>query len=434
MDVLDNVTKSPDDVRAALDALRADSEKKERAVLTVGQLNAYVKQLIDADTLLQSVWIKGEISNFTNHYKTGHYYLTLKDPDGLIRAVMFKGAVAKLKFLPENGMKVIVHGRVSAFVRDGQYQIYIDAMEPDGVGSLYIAYEQLKRKLEAEGLFSPARKKPLPKIPTRIGIITSPTGAAVRDMINIAGRRFPMAKLVLFPSLVQGPDAPAQLIAGVKFFNKYKSVDVIIIGRGGGSIEDLWAFNDETLARTVAASELPVISAVGHETDFTICDFAADVRAPTPSAAAELAVPDTGELLRKVKNITGHMELALTKSIAARRNELARLSKTRALTSPQNFIDDKRMLLVSLSGRLEQEMKLSLTGKRARFASLTASLEALNPMSVISRGYSAVFGGDGKLIRSVGQIKEGDRFTFRTTDGSVVGEAVEIIKETKDGE
>ena len=426
MDVLDNVTKSPEEVSAALEVLRADAEKKERAVLTVGQLNAYIKQLIDADHLLQNVWIKGEISNFTNHYKTGHFYFTIKDPDGLIRAVMFKGAAAKLKFLPENGMKVIVHGRVSAFVRDGQYQIYIDAMEPDGVGSLYIAYEQLKRKLEAEGLFAPARKKPLPKIPTRIGIITSPTGAAVRDMINIAGRRFPMAKLTLFPSLVQGSDAPAQLIAGVKFFNKYNSVDVIIIGRGGGSIEDLWAFNDETLARTVAASNIPVISAVGHETDFTICDFAADVRAPTPSAAAELAVPDTAELQRKFRNIVAHTELALTKSIAARRNELAQLAKTRALTSPQNFIDDKRMLVLSLSGRLEQEMKLSLTDKRGRFASLTASLEALNPMSVISRGYSAVFGEDGKLVRSVKQIGVGERFTFRTTDGSVVGEAVEI--------
>ena len=409
------------------------SDKKERAVLTVAQLGAYIKQIIDNDKLLQNVWIKGEISNFTNHYKTGHFYFTLKDADGLIRAVMFKSAVGKLKFLPENGMKVIVHGRVSVFVRDGQYQLYVDAMEPVGVGSLYIAYEQLKRKLEAEGLFSPARKRPLPKIPTRVGIITSPTGAAVRDMINITKRRFPYAKLTLFPTLVQGPDAPAQLCSGVKFFNAAKAahspfaVDVIIIGRGGGSIEDLWAFNDETLARTVAASEIPVISAVGHETDFTICDFAADMRAPTPSAAAEIAVPDTAELMRKINNITGHMELALTKSIASRRSALTQLAKTRALTSPQNFIDDKRMALLSLSGRLEQEMKLSLTNKRGQFASLTASLEALNPMSVISRGYSAVFDESGKLIKSVKQLDKGDRFTFRTVDGSVVGEAVDIV-------
>lgn len=403
------------------------AEDKGRAVLTVAQLNAYVKQLIDGDGLLANVFVKGEISNFTNHYKTGHFYFTLKDPDSLIRAVMFKSAAAKLKFLPENGMKVIVRGRVSAFVRDGQYQIYVESMEPDGIGSLYIAFEQLKRKLEAEGLFSPARKRPIPKIPTRIGIITSPTGAAVRDMINITRRRFPYAKLTLFPSLVQGPGAAAQLISGVNHFNAAKSVDVIIIGRGGGSIEDLWAFNDETLARTVAASGIPVISAVGHETDFTICDFAADVRAPTPSAAAELAVPDTAELLRKINNIVGHMELSLTKNIGMQRTRLEQLAKSRALTSPQNFIDDKRMAVLSLAGRMEQGIKLSLTDKRGKFASLTASLEALNPMSVISRGYSAVFDDSGKLVKSTKQIKKGDRFKFRTTDGSVLGEAVEVI-------
>ena len=411
-----------------------EAENKDRAVLTVAQLNAYIKQIIDGDRVLANVWVKGEISNFTNHYKTGHFYFTIKDPESLIRAVMFKSAAAKLKFLPENGMKVIVRGRVSAFVRDGQYQIYVEAMEPDGVGSLYIAFEQLKRKLEAEGLFSPARKRPIPKIPTRIGIITSPTGAAVRDMINITRRRFPYAKLTLFPSLVQGPDAPAQLIGGVNYFNAAHCVDVIIIGRGGGSIEDLWAFNDETLARTVAASAIPVISAVGHETDFTICDFAADVRAPTPSAAAELAVPDTAELLRKINNIVGHMELALTKNIGMRRTQLSQLAKSRALTSPQNFIDDKRMVLLSLASRMEQEMKLSLTDKRGRFASLTASLEALNPMSVISRGYSAVFDDSGKLIKSTKQIKKGDRFKFRTTDGSVLGEAIEVAPDKKDQE
>lgn len=433
MGILDQINSTPEAVSAALEAARSVTEKKERAVLTVAQLNAYIKQLIESDKLLTSVWIKGEISNFTNHYKTGHFYFTLKDPDSLIRAVMFKSAASKLKFLPENGMKVIVHGRISAFPRDGQYQLYADAMEPDGVGSLYIAFEQLKRKLEAEGLFAPERKRPLPKIPTRVGIITSPTGAAVRDMINVAGRRFPYAKLTLFPSLVQGTDAPAQLMAGVKFFNKYKSVDVIIIGRGGGSIEDLWAFNDENLARTVAASEIPVISAVGHETDFTICDFAADMRAPTPSAAAEIAVPDTAELQRKIRNITSHMELALTKSIAARRGALMQLAGSRALTSPQNFIDDRRMTLLSLAGKMEQEMKLTLTDKRGKFASLAASLEALSPLSVIARGYSAVFDDAGNVVKSVEQLTPGDRFTFRTVDGSVVGETVEIIKENSNG-
>ncbi len=420
-----------------LDEISTPVPRDDRAVLTVAQLNAYVKQLIDSDNLLANVWIKGEISNFTNHYKTGHFYFTLKDPDSLIRAVMFKSAASKLKFLPENGMKVIVHGRISAFVRDGQYQIYIDSMEPDGIGSLYIAFEQLKRKLEAEGLFDKSRKRPIPKIPTRIGIITSPTGAAVRDMINITKRRFPLAKLTLFPSLVQGPDASAQLISGVRFFNAARvaksrfDVDVIIIGRGGGSIEDLWAFNDETLARTIASSEIPVISAVGHETDFTICDFAADVRAPTPSAAAELAVPDTSELLRKTQNIVSHMELSLSKRLGEYRAALSSFAGSRALTSPNNFIDDKRMLVLSLGEKLEQEIKLSLTAKRGAFASLTASLEALNPMSVISRGYSAVFDGSGKLVKSVKQLELGDRFTFRTVDGSAVGEVIDIAEDVR---
>ena len=422
MGVLDEIMKSADTPELG------NPENKDRAVLTVAQLNAYIKGLIDSDKLLTNVWIKGEISNFTNH-RTGHFYFTIKDAESLIRAVMFKSATSKLRFLPENGMKVVARGRVSAFVRDGQYQIYIEELQPDGVGSLYIAFEQLKRNLEAEGLFSPARKRPLPKIPTRIGIITSPTGAAVRDMINITKRRFPYATLTLYPSLVQGPDAPKQLMGGINYFGAARNVDVIIIGRGGGSIEDLWAFNDEMLARAIAACPIPVISAVGHETDFTICDFAADVRAPTPSAAAELAVPDTLELIRKVNNIVGHMELALTKRISTGRNSLASLAKSRALTSPKNFIDDKRMAVLSLSNSLEGEMKISLTAKRGIFASLTASLEALNPMSVISRGYSAVFDGSGKLIKSVKQIEKGQRFTFRTTDGSVVGEAVEIVPE-----
>ena len=274
----------------------AEENDRFPGAVSVTQLNEFVKALIDGSDCLSNLYVKGEISNFKNHYGTGHYYFTLKDDGGLIRAVMFRSSAAKLKFMPENGMKVVVHGRVSAFVRDGQYQLYADSMEPDGVGALYIAYEQLKKRLESEGLFAPERKRPLPKIPTRVGIITSATGAAVRDMIHVAGRRFPFAKLILYPSLVQGPGASAQLIEGVKYFNRTASVDVIIIGRGGGSIEDLWAFNDEQLARTVAASQIPVISAVGHETDFTICDFVADRRAPTPSAAAEIALPETAEL------------------------------------------------------------------------------------------------------------------------------------------
>ena len=250
----------------------------EKKIFTVSQINEYIKGKIDSDSFLSSLWIKGEISNFV-HHKTGHLYFTLKDENSLIRALMFSSSAAKLKFRPENGMKVIMHGRIASYIRDGAYNFYADSMEPDGIGALYIAYEQLKKKLEAEGLFRPERKKPLPKIPTRVGVITSPTGAAIRDIINVISRRFPYAKITLYSSLVQGDGAPAQLISALRYFNTTKSADVIILGRGGGSIEDLWAFNNEALAREVAASVIPVISAVGHETDFTICDFVADRRA-----------------------------------------------------------------------------------------------------------------------------------------------------------
>jgi len=393
--------------------------------LTVTQVGEYVKRLLESDRVMSSVYVSGEISNFTNH-RSGHLYFTLKDEGSAIAAVMFRSAAAKLRFMPENGMKVVAHGRISSFVKSGQYQIYAESLEPDGVGSLYVAYEQLKRRLEAEGLFSPARKKPIPKIPTRVGVITSPTGAAVRDIINITGRRFPLAKVVIYPALVQGKDAPAELINGVRYFNQTHSVDVIILGRGGGSIEDLWAFNDEALARCVADSEIPILSAVGHETDFTVCDFAADMRASTPSAAAELAVPDRAELKRKIGNIVTHMENALTRQIRADRDRLTSFSRSRVMTSPQNFIDDKRVLLMSLANETESKMTVAVGRKREKFVSLTASMEALNPMAVISRGYAAVFDGEKRVIKSVGQVRQGDRVTLCLSDGRIVGEVKEI--------
>ncbi len=396
---------------------------KSQSAMTVTSLNEYVKAILDRDPVLSEVLVKGEISNFTNH-RTGHFYFTLKDEGGAIKAVMFKGYNSKLKFLPENGMKVIVHGRVSGFVRGGDYQLYAYSMEPDGIGSLYVMYEQLKKKLEAEGLFSPERKRPLPKIPSRVGIITSPTGAAVRDMINVTGRRFPYAKIILYPSLVQGDGAPAQLIRGIEYFNQTNGADVIIIGRGGGSIEDLWAFNDEALARCVAASRIPVISAVGHETDFTICDFAADKRAPTPSAAAELAVPETGELKRKFQNVVGRMELSLTKQLEQYKRRLDAAAKNRVMTSPKYLVDDKRLYILSVSERLESAIARIIDRKKQEFIRNTAKLEALNPMSVISRGYSAVFTGDGVLVKSVKQVKEGDEFSFKLADGKVTGTVV----------
>lgn len=391
--------------------------KSDSRVISVTQLNEYMKMLVESDINLSEVYIRGEISNFTNHYKTGHFYFTLKDETGLLKAVMFRSYTANLRFMPENGMKVIVHGRVAVFVRDGQYQLYADAMEPDGVGALYVAFEQLKAKLASEGLFDESIKKPLPRFAEKIGIITSPTGAAVRDMINVLGRRSPGTEIKLYGATVQGETAPAQLIAGIEYFNRENDVDLIIIGRGGGSIEDLWAFNDERLARAVAASRIPVISAVGHETDFTICDFAADRRAPTPSAAAEIAVPDREELVRAVRGLSDRMAFSLDRRIKFERDRVEKLRKSRPLTSPLNMIDDKRMAVLSLASRAEAAAKLTESKKRAILAAGAAKLEALNPLSVISRGYSAVYSEDGSVIKSVKQIKTGDLVSLRLADG-----------------
>ncbi|MBQ2725537.1 MAG: exodeoxyribonuclease VII large subunit [Clostridia bacterium] len=408
--------------------INLQTPEKFPGALTVTQLNEYVKRIIDGTPQLNNVYVKGEISNFKNHYSTGHYYFTLKDEGGQLRSVMFKSAAAKMQFIPEDGMKVTAHGRISSFVRDGTYQLYCDAMEPDGIGALYVAFEQLKRKLELEGLFDPARKRPLPKIPTRVGIITSATGAAIRDMINVCGRRFPYARLILFPSLVQGPDAPPQLIAGMNYFNATRSVDVIIIGRGGGSIEDLWAFNDEGLARAVAASRIPVISAVGHETDFTICDFVADRRAPTPSAAAELAVPDTAELKRKISNIITREADVIGAMLRLRREKLESLANSRAMTDPGNLIEDKRILLDHLSDRLRLAEDRDLQMKKAEMAAAAGKLNALNPLSVISRGYSAVYREDGALVKKIEDVEPGDKVAFKTIGGEALCTVDEIRK------
>lgn len=384
--------------------------------LSVTELNTYIKNVFDNDSKLGNIWIKGEISNFKPH-STGHMYFSLKDEGSLIRAVMFKSAAFKLPFVPENGMKVLAHGRISSFVRDGQYQIYLDSMEPDGVGALYIAYEQLKKKLELMGMFDPLKKKPLPKIPSRIGIITSPTGAAIRDMINVAGRRFPYAKIILYPSLVQGPDAPLQLIAGLEYFNKNKAADVIIIGRGGGSIEDLWAFNDERVAHAVFASNIPVISAVGHETDFTICDFVADRRAPTPSAAAEIAVPDTRELKNKFNNVIKHEAASVDKIFSRYREKLNMLSASRTLQKPEVLIDDKRLAVILASERIASAENAKLSKAKILLGNVSGKLEALNPLSVISRGYSAVYSEDNTLIKTVDQLERGMHISFKLADG-----------------
>ena len=401
----------------------------QKRIITVSELNEYLKMLFEYDEILRNIYIKGEISNFTNHYKTGHFYFSLKDAGGSVRAVMFRSSASKLKFKPENGMRVIVGGRVSVFPRDGQYQIYVDVMEPDGVGALYMAYEQLRAKLEKEGLFAEERKKPLPRFPKRIGIVTSPTGAAIRDMLHITGRRFPSAEIVLYPALVQGADAAASIARGIRYFNAKKSVDLLIVGRGGGSLEDLWAFNEELLVRAVADSALPVISAVGHETDFTLCDFAADLRAPTPSAAAELAVPDTEELLSSLGHMNDRISLAMNRRLARSRDRLGLLSASRMLKDPRAFIDDKRMALAMDEQALYTRMERILAAKRAEFQYKTAKVEALNPLAVVARGYSAVFDEKGILVKSVSQLAPGDGVSFALTDGRVHARVEKIESE-----
>ena len=383
-------------------------------IFTVAEINEYIKNLIENDHILNNIYVKGEISNFTNH-KTGHFYFTVKDDKSVLRAVMFGGG-SKLKFMPENGMRVILRGRISLFVRDGQYQIYCDDIEPDGVGSLYVAFEQLKAKLESEGLFDARAKKPPPKIPFTIGIITSPTGAAIRDMINVITRRFPMAKIILFPALVQGANAPAQLASGIKYINAVNLADVIIIGRGGGSIEELWAFNDENLARAVFASKIPVISAVGHETDFTICDFVADLRAPTPSAAAELAVPDAVELKKQLANAEKKMELLLISKIKNYREKIISYENANVLRNPINIIDDKRMAVLQTEKNLVSGMQQIITGKKSQFAMSSAKLEALNPLSVLTRGYSVVY-KDGKIVKKLSDVEAGSEISVKLSDG-----------------
>ena len=409
-----------DDLFDSAPAARGDG------AVTVTQLNEYIKAKIDGDGFLSRVSVKGEISNFTNHYKTGHFYFTIKDETSLIRAVMFRGNTAKLRFVPENGMKIVARGRVSAFVRDGQYQLYCDSMEPDGIGALYFAFEQLKKKLATEGLFDEARKRPLPKIPTRIGVITSPTGAAIRDIINILGRRFPYAKVILYPALVQGAEAAPSLIAGMRHFMDARDVDVIIIGRGGGSIEDLWAFNSEELARTIAACPIPVISAVGHETDFTICDFVADRRAPTPSAAAELAVPETHELMHKIDNIIGRMSLLLSRRLESGRQVLDFYMKQGVFAHPERMFEDRKMQLLLLGQRLETAENNKLVAARHALAERGAKLEALSPLSILSRGYSVATGADGHVLTATVQTAVGEDITLRLTDGALTAKVTSL--------
>lgn len=393
------------------------SDMRERA-LTVEQLNTYIKDYLGTSPLLNKVYVKGEISNVRVYGGSGHIYFTLKDENSAIPATMFGGA-SKLKFKPENGMKVLCLGRVAVFVRDGQYRLYAEEMEPDGIGSLYIAFEQLKAKLQSEGLFAQEHKKRIPKIPFSVGVITAPGGAAVRDMINVTHRRFPAAKLYLYPSLVQGPSAPAQLINAVKTLDKSGICDVIIIGRGGGSAEDLWCFNDEALAHAVYECNTPIISAVGHETDFTICDFVADLRAPTPSAAAELAVPDVRELKKQFMNVEKRMLQHLTSRADYLRQRLNVLAQRPVLQSPKSYFDDRRMALAREEERLYSIAYSRIEREKMKLYAQNEKLKSLNPLSILGRGFSVAFTPDGKAIKSAEELPQGTEFKLQLSDGSI---------------
>ena len=397
-------------------------------VLSVSQLNRYIKMNFDADENLANIFISGEISNFTNHYRTGHLYFTLKDDSAAVRAVMFNSSAKRLKFMPEDGMKVIARGRVSVYEASGQYQLYVDDMQPDGVGALNLAYEQLKEKLQKEGLFSELHKKPLPPYPEKVGVITSPTGAAVRDIINVLGRRFPYAEIVFCPVLVQGEGAHLQLTDAVNMFNSERAADVIIIGRGGGSIEDLWEFNDGGLARAVYNSEIPVISAVGHETDFTICDFVADMRAPTPSAAAELAVPDANELQYALSALKNRMFLNVSSGIADRRSRLEYLTSKGALKSPDEMLSNRSQRLDTAFSKMLSSYENRIGGKKVEFISAATALSKLDPMSVLMRGFAFVSDKSGKNVYSSQALAKGDKINVRFHDGSAVCEVKEITQ------
>lgn len=400
----------------------------EQTVFTVGQVNQYLKAKLDSDRMLASIAIRGEISNY-KRYPSGHHYFSLKDADGAIKAVLFRSSAQRLRFQPENGMKVVARGRITVFPRDGQYQLYAESLIPDGVGELYVAFEQTKERLFKEGLFAEEHKKPIPAYPETIALITSSAGAAVHDMIRILKARWPIAQVRLLPVRVQGVQAPAELCGALRYANVHKLADVIIIGRGGGSMEDLWAFNDEKLARAIYASEIPVISAVGHEPDVTISDFVADLRAATPSNAAELAVPDWRELEHRLGQLSRRMEGALSARLENERRKLKGLAASRAMTDPENYIRDKRVLVDWQQGRLISAMEKATGRNRSRLAALAAGLDAMSPLKVLARGYSLAFDEENKLMRSVENVQPGQNVALRLSDGSLDCTVMKVRKE-----
>ena len=390
----------------------------QQQVFSVSEVNGWIKNLIDGIPQLNGVFIRGELSNY-KIYPSGHHYFTLKDAESSLRCVMFKGSAMKLRFRPENGMKVIAFGRISVFPRDGAYRLYCSQLTADGIGDLHIAFEQLKEKLYREGLFDEGHKKPLPPYPQRIAIVTSSAGAAVHDMIRILRRRYPIAKILLLPVRVQGVEAPPEIAGAIRYANRWQLADVLITGRGGGSLEDLWAFNDERVARAIYDSEIPVISAVGHEPDVTISDFVADRRASTPSNAAEIAVPDMAELLRALQSTENRMAQGTLNLLDRQEKRLETLGKKRVLSDPMAFLQDRRLQLDYVQQKLASTAREQLADDTKKFAQLTAKLDALSPLKVLGRGYAMAQRTDGTVLRSSEQVEPGDLIRVRLADGSI---------------
>ena len=390
----------------------------QQKVLSITQINEYIRSRLDSDPLLGNVAVCGEISNY-KVYPSGHHYFTLKDEGGALKCVMFKGSALRLRFRPENGMKVIAMGKISVYPRDGAYQLYVAAMAMDGIGDLHAAFEQLKAKLAAQGLFDPAHKKPIPKYPGRIGIVTSSAGAAVHDMLRILKKRYPLAHVYLLPVRVQGVEAPAEIVGAIRYANYYKLADLLIVGRGGGSIEDLWAFNDEHVAHAIYESEIPVISAVGHEPDVTISDYVADLRAATPSNAAELAVPNQDALRQTLDSMASSMATILKRQVSGAAQHLRALAASPALRSPTGYLEQKAKNVQLLKNRLMAAQVQSVERKQRRYVELTAKLDAMSPLKVLTRGYAMAQTETGDVIRSIEQVFNGDRICVNVSDGAI---------------
>ena len=401
----------------------------EQQILSVTQINNYIQGLIEEDPRLANVAIRGEISNY-KLYPSGHHYFTLKDEGGALKCVMFKGSAFRLRFRPENGMKIIAMGKISVFPRDGAYQLYCSALALDGIGDLHAAFEQLKKKLAAQGLFDPAHKKPLPKYPRRIAIVTSSAGAAIHDMLRILKKRYPLCKVLLLPVRVQGEEAPPEIAAAIAYANRFDLADLLIVGRGGGSMEDLWAFNDERVAYAIYDSKIPVISAVGHEPDVTISDFVADLRAATPSNAAELAVPDQEALRQYLDGMLTAMVQTFSGRVETARKHVRLLAQSPVLQSPTSYLQQRRDTVSVLAGRLDAARERVINKKKENYVALAAKLDAMSPLKVLSRGYAMAQTEDGNVIRSVSSLQTGSHITVTVRDGSFEADVTRIKEET----